>query len=374
MTDMVSVSRGGSRRKHAAVAIVAVLVFFYVSMAAGSIDVIGSFEPNDTPSTLTAFGFTGGAGGKVLAGGATDPDFGVVPAAQQGGHVYGLSWADPGVDGTVEVYCQFSAPYDIAGKDLLLLDVYAPAGTTTTIGLGIWFGGTSTWVPEGAAVGVNGQWTTLAVHLAGLGGTGQTELNFGFKRVEGAGVLFVDNLRLVSGSQVVFGSFEPDDTPTTITPFGFTGGAGGAILPGAIVDPQFGAVPAARQATHVYGLSWGDPGVDSTVEVNCCFSTPFSITGNDALLLDVYAVPGTDLAAGLGIWFANAGIWVPETTAVGVTGQWVSMVVPLSGASGTNQDELNLGFKRITGGGQLFVDNLRMLDTATSRVDGWEAY
>jgi hypothetical protein len=159
--------------------------------------VVGSFETKDTPTSVTPFGFTGGAGGKFLTAGSTDPVFGKIPAPAQGKSLYGLSWGDPGEDATVEVKCEFANGFTLTGMDKLLLDIYVPSGTPSGIGLGIYFTDLQTWVPETKAVGANDKWVTMEVPIPNLKAAGQKELNLGFKNIKGPGTILISNLRLV---------------------------------------------------------------------------------------------------------------------------------------------------------------------------------
>lgn len=170
--------------------------FLYSATVWAAPNVIGTFEPGENPVAVSPFGYTGGAGGKQLKGGSTDPVFGTVPQAAQGSNVYGVNWKDPGEDATVEVKCEFAPPFDVTGVESILLDMYVPKGTDPAMGLGIWFTDAKVWVPESNAVGANDKWVTMKVALPGVSGSVK-ELNLGFKNVKGAGTVFFDNMRAV---------------------------------------------------------------------------------------------------------------------------------------------------------------------------------
>lgn len=328
----------------------------------GNTTLIGPFEPGDDPTTNSAF--TPTSLGKIVQGGTTDVDFGAVPAATQGTHVYGVSWTSPGGgDGqSVEINSQFAVPASMTGKTGFLVDVYASSGTTVSIGMGVWLSQSSTWLPESTSIGLNDQWVTLLIPMSGLTGT-RDDMNLAFKRVGGSGQIFLDNLRLLDQvNESVAGSFEPNDTPTTITPFNPPSGLIGKTVQGGSSDVDLGSVPSATQGSYVYGLTWTAPGSGDTVEVNCKYETPIAVASDDLLLLDAYATAGTAAEIGIGTWWPNVSVWRPEALGVGVTGTWVTIAIPMTGVSGM-QDEFNFGIKRVTGSGTLFFDNMRIVSS-----------
>jgi hypothetical protein len=268
----------------------------------------GSFEPDDTPTTVTPFGFSGASSGKCLRGGSADPSLGNVPAATQGSHVFGMSWTEPGAGNTLEVKCEFAAGYTLAGVEKMLLDVYVPAGTDPGISLGVYFTGQKTWVPETTPVGANGSWITMQVAIPGLSGDRQRELNLGFKKVKGSGRIFFDNLRFVSGGGVVAADPAPESS-------------GGATLGDAIRETQvgqagaglnwFGDLAAAQQVSAQSGkkilLFFDSPATDASVYQKQVFADPrvLSAVGSNYVLVKLTLEDHVSLAGKLGVFKAG---------------------------------------------------------------------
>jgi hypothetical protein len=161
---------------------------------------LASFEPEEYDLTVTS----GDAGLTVsrVPGGANG-----APPATAGSYVLKLQWANE--DHKVEFRMDWwNSTYDLAGRDVLLADVYIATASALPGLMGIW---SLNWSPPDAwqqATGIPasvGAWNTISFNVSQREQTGLNYIHaFIFENMPGtSGVAYVDNLRFVGPGATV---------------------------------------------------------------------------------------------------------------------------------------------------------------------------
>jgi hypothetical protein len=184
----------------------AVVLAVSLSLVAGAfaetVALLAGYEPSETGVSVTS--------GEVtitkLQGGTTDGTYGAVPEAMDGDYVLGLIWTGQG-DRKVEIRHEFADSFDLDGNDFIRVDCWFGTESAMPVDpdgiVGIWddvFGWTQSSNPS-----ATGEWFTAQFDVSGFSNTGLDHIsallweNMGSSG-DSSGTIFIDNLRLVSGS------------------------------------------------------------------------------------------------------------------------------------------------------------------------------
>lgn len=184
------------------VVILAVSISSVVGTSAETVTLLAGYEPSESGVTVTS----GEVTITYLEGGTLDSTYGEVPETTEGDYVIGLIWTEQS-DRKVEIRHEFADTFDLDGQDFIQVDCLFATESAMPVDpcgiVGIWddvFG----WA-QSANPTVTCEWFTAQFDVSGLDNTGLDHISALLWEKMGdvgdlSGTIFIDNLRLVSGS------------------------------------------------------------------------------------------------------------------------------------------------------------------------------